>query len=146
MTSWTPNWVRRCRRSSRMARAWVSERLYEPSSLILWVGSSINLIYSAISCAGHRRVISFSLASAASAEERMVATTSSTLETATAKPHKIWLRSRALRNSNATRRATTSSRKSMKFVRKERSVNCSGRPPFKASMLQPKDVCIGVKR
>ncbi len=43
--------------------------------------------------------------------ERMVATISSMLVTATARPHRIWLRSRALRSSNAVRRATTSSRK-----------------------------------
>ena len=44
------------------------------------------------------------------------------------------------------RRATTSSRKATKWTRKSRSVSCSGRPPCSASMLQPKVVCIGVKR
>ncbi len=99
-----------------------------------------------MSSAGQRRVISRSRASAGSAEERMVATTSSTFDTATARPQRTWLRSRALRSSKAVRRATTSSRKVMKCVRKSRSVSCSGRPPFSASMLQPKLVCIGVKR
>ncbi len=45
----------------------------------------------------------------------MVATTSSTFDTATARPQRMWLRSRALRSSKAVRRATTSSRKSMKW-------------------------------
>jgi hypothetical protein len=44
----------------------------------------------------------------------MVATTSSTFETATASPHRTWLRSRALFSSNAVRRVTTSSRKATK--------------------------------
>ena len=68
----------------------------------------------------------------------MVVTISSIFVTATAKPHKMWLRSRAFLNSNAVRRATTSSRKSIKEVRNRRRVNCSGRPPFSANMLQPK--------
>ncbi len=76
----------------------------------------------------------------------MVATTSSTLVTATARPQSTWLRSRALRSSNAVRRATTSSRNLTKAVRNARRSSCSGRPPLSASMLQPKCVCIGVKR
>ena len=51
---------------------------------------------------------------------------------------RICERSRAFRNSKAVRRATTISLKSIKFVKNERSVNCSGRPPFNASILQPK--------
>ena len=99
-----------------------------------------------MSAAGQRRVISFSRASAASAEARMVRTISSTLETATARPHRIWLRSRAFFSSNAVRRATTSSRKVMKWLRKSRSISVSGRPPFKASILHANEVCMGVKR
>ena len=103
-------------------------------------------MYSAIDPAGQRRSISFSRASAASEDVRIVATTSSTLVTATARPQRICERSRALRNSKAVLRATTISLKSIKFVKNERSVNCSGLPPFKANMLQPKEVCIGVNR
>ena len=99
-----------------------------------------------MSAAGQRRSISRSRASAGSAEARIVATISSTFETATARPQRMWARSRALRSSKAVRRATTSSRKATKWTRKSRSVSCSGRPPFSASMLQPKLVCIGVKR
>ena len=88
VTSLTPICVKRCRRNSRIARACVSDRLYVPSSFIVCVGSSISWMYSAMSCAGQRRVINFSRASAASADPRIVATTSSTFDTATAKPHR----------------------------------------------------------
>ena len=70
-----------------------------------------------MSAAGQARVISRSRASAGSAEARMVATTSSTLVTATARPQRTCARSRARRSSKAVRRATTSSRKAMKAVR-----------------------------
>ena len=79
-----------------------------------------------MSAAGQARVISRSRASAGSAEARMVATTSSTLETATARPQRMWARSRALRSSKAVRRATTSSRKAMKAVRKRAQVELLG--------------------
>ena len=108
------------------------------------VGSSIKAIYSRISLAGQLRCINFSRASDASDDALIVATISSTLETVTASPQRIWLRSRAFLNSNAVLRATTSSRNAIKFVRNVRSVSCSGRPPLRASMLQPKDVCRGV--
>ena len=75
-----------------------------------------------------------------------MATTSSTFDTATASPQRMCARSRARRSSCAVRRATTSSRKAMNAVRKRRRSSCSGRPPFSASMLQPKLVCSGVKR
>jgi hypothetical protein len=91
----------------------------------------------AMSWAGQRRVISRSRASAGSAEARMVATTSSTFDTATARPQRTWLRSRALRSSNAVRRATTSSRKVMKWLQEIAQGQVFGRPPFSASMLQP---------
>ena len=97
-----------------------------------------------MSFAGHRRDISFDLASAGSAEVLIVATTSSTFDTATANPHRIWLRSLAFRKSKAVLLATTSSLNFIKLVRKFRSVNCSGLPPLRASILQPKLVCIGV--
>ena len=146
VTSFTPICVRRCNLNSSIARAWVSDRLYVSSSLIVCVGSSISLIYSAIDPAGHRRCISFSRASAASEEDLIVATTSSTLVTATARPQRMWERSLALRSSKAVRRATTISLKSMKLVKKDLKVNCSGLPPLSASMLHPKEVCIGVNR
>ena len=96
--------------------------------------------------AGQRRSISRARAVAGSGLARMVATTSSTFSTATARPHNTCARSRALRSSNAVRRATTSSRKSRNADRMVRNSICSGRPPFSASMLQPKWVCIAVKR
>ena len=133
--------VRRCKRSSRMARACVSLSRYVPPSPTLCNGSSINATRSATSAAGQSRAISCTRASAGDGALRISPITSSMFATAIASPTSTWARSRAFPNSNFDRRVTTSSRKAMKALSISRKfINC-GRPPFSASMLAPKDVC-----
>ena len=63
-----------------------------------------------------------------------------------ARPTWIWALSRALLSLNFVRLVTTSSRKSMKAVRKSFKFSITGRPPLSAIILQPKLVWSWVKR
>ena len=128
--------VKRCKRSSRIAWACVSESRYArcspcpdiPNSGARFSGrdaSLTRLSNSSTSEDRHVRAIKPCLAIAGVAAALISAMISSTLESATAKPSRMWPRSRALRKSNIVRRVTTSRR-----WRRKASRNC-----FKLSSL-----------
>ena len=103
-------------------------------------------ISGAMSSAGQSRPIRASRAAPVSGEVRMRRITSSMLATAMARPTCRGAAARALARRNLVRRVTTSSRKSMKATRKSLRFSISGRPPFSAIMLAPKEDWSWLKR
>ena len=139
------NPVRRCRRSSRMPRAWASVSRTLPPTTTLpssWISDSSG----SISAASHSWVISDSRAAAASGAARISAITRSMLATASTSPTSRWPRSRALPRSKRERLRITSSRKAMKATSISRRPISLGWPSFSASMLTPNEVWSWVKR
>ncbi len=111
---WRSSPVSRCRRMSRMAWAWTSEK---------W-----------------KRSRSASFASCGVLDWRISATTSSRLSIAILSPSRMWARSSALRSSNWVRRTTTSRRKSTKCRSMSLSGSSCGRPLTSARLITPKVV------
>ena len=112
--------VRRCRRRSRMAFAWVSEsgigRRPRPRP-----GSSIRRSAVRRRRPANRGPSTASRAVAGSAAARINWITGSRLATAMARPTNTWARSRALPSSKMVRRVMTSSRKATKAAMMSRS-------------------------
>ena len=89
----------------------------------------------------HARASKACLASGGVALALIKAMISSTLDKATAKPSKIWPRSRAFFNSNMVRRVTTSRRWRKNSLKICLTLSKRGWPSTKATILMPKLSC-----
>ena len=136
--------VRRCKRSSRMARACNSDRLYRPSTttapgLVNQVQSSAPHLQQAN--AAHKLARGVAGSGAADQRNHVVNIGDGDAETG----QDMCARLGPCRVQRCVRRRMTSSRN----ARRQRNllkVICCGRPSCSASMLTPKLVCSGVKR